>query len=124
IVLAGCGLGLVLFLWLVPAAFLGHEQNATLFHSWVERMVLPYVAKGEVTTEHPNQSLPGLAFRLLTDSPSFLAYPHNRPVGVGYHNLVALDPDVVRRLVKGCMGLFAVLVVWTCRTPTAGARGG
>jgi hypothetical protein len=123
-VLGGCALGLVLFLWLVPAAFLGHEHNTTLLHSWVERMVLPYVLKGEVTTEHPNQSLPGLAFRLLTHSPSFISYPHNQPVGVGYHNVVALNPDTVRRLVKGCMGLFALLVVWTCRTPTVRVRGG
>jgi hypothetical protein len=122
--LAGCALGLVLFLWLVPAAFLGNERNATLLHSWIERMVLPYVVKGEVTTEHPNQSLPGLAFRLLTHSPSFVAYPGNRQVGVGYHNIIALDPDVVRWLVKGCMALFAGLVVWTCRTPTASVRSG
>jgi hypothetical protein len=122
--LAGCAVGLVLFLVLVPSIFVGPKQNATLLTSWVEHMVLPYVVKGEVTTEHPNQSLPGLAFRLLTYSPSFVAYPHNRPVGVGYHNVLALDPDVVRRIVKGCMGLFAALVVWTCRTPTARVRSG
>ncbi len=54
-VLGGCALGLVLFLWLVPGAFLGFGHNAGLLHSWIERMVLPYVIKGEVTTEHPNQ---------------------------------------------------------------------
>jgi hypothetical protein len=30
-----------------------------------------------------------------------------------------LDPEQARWIVKGCMALFAAVVVWACRTPTA-----
>src|SRR5262249_13173980 len=60
--LAGCGLGLLLFLLLIPGWYLGNERNLTLLHSWVDQMVTPYVVNGKVTTEHQNQSLPGLLY--------------------------------------------------------------
>jgi hypothetical protein len=43
-------------------------------------MILP-VAKGEVTSEHNNQSIPGLTHRLLTHAPSFSTYENNQKVG-------------------------------------------
>src|SRR5262249_50257771 len=54
--LAGCAAGLVLFLGVVPAAFLGPARNAELLHGWVRQMITPFVVQGEVTTEHNNQS--------------------------------------------------------------------
>ena len=120
--LAGCGLGLGLFLWpgLVPAALLGWERNHQLLHSWTDQMITPYVIHGAVTSEHPNQSLPGLLYRLATRSPSFSTYDYeqDRYISLDYHNLLALDPQLVRGVVTGCMLLFAGLVVWACRTPT------
>jgi hypothetical protein len=86
-------------------------------------MVDPYVVGGFVTTEHPNQSLPGVVFRLGTHSPSFLAYDNNQPIAVAYHNFAALEPRQARWIVQGCMALFAGLVVWTCRTPTTPRYG-
>lgn len=121
--LLGCAFGLGLFFWLIPGLYLGFDQNAQLLGSWVEQMVKPYVVDGVVTSEHNNQSLPGLLFRLLTHSPSFSTYVDNVYTPVAYHNVVTLDPQVVRWLVKGCMGLFVLAVVWTCRTPTM-PRGG
>jgi hypothetical protein len=80
--------------------------------------------EGIVTSEHHNQSLPGLVSRLMTHSPSFSTYVDQQYTPTHYHNLLALDPEVARWLVKGCMGLFALLVVWSCRTPAfAGTRG-
>jgi hypothetical protein len=114
-VLLGCGTGLVLFLWVVPGFFLGMEHNARLLDSWIERMILPYVVGGEVTTEHQNQSLPGVIHRLTTHSPSFLDV-NCEPAG--YDNLLNLDRSAARGIVKGCMLLFAGLIVWSCRTPT------
>ena len=35
-----------------------------------------------------------------------------------YDNLLDLKPEQARWLVKGCMGLFALVVLWRCRTPT------
>jgi hypothetical protein len=122
--LAGCAVGLVLFFAVVPSAFLGWQKNAEDLNSWVKNMVVPFVVRGQVTSEHNNQSLPGLVYRLGTHSPSFSMYDkQNRYVPLEYHNLVTLDPAVTRWLLKGCMLLFAGLVVWSCRTPTA-PRGG
>jgi hypothetical protein len=122
--LAGCAAGLVLFFALVPACFLGWERNARDLHSWVDRMVLPFVVKGEVTSEHQNQSLPGLIFRLTTHNPSFATYDEDdHYVPTEYDNVITWDPAVARWLVKGCMVLFAGLVLWTCRTPPAPRYG-
>src|SRR5262249_17996083 len=94
------------------------EPNARYLHSWVDKMVVPYVVRGEVWSEHNNQSLPGLAARLLTHSPSFSTYVDDRYTPLEYHNFVTLDPKPARWVVRGFMGMFALLVVWACRTPT------
>jgi hypothetical protein len=122
--LAGCAAGLVLFFAVVPSAFLGWQKNAEDLNSWAKNMIVPYVVRGEVTSEHNNQSLPGLAYRLLTHSPSFSSYDeHDRYVPLEYYNLVTLDRDAVRWLLKGSMVLFAGLVVWSCRTLTDAREG-
>jgi alpha-1,2-mannosyltransferase len=113
----GCILGLVLFFGLVPGAALGFGWNAQLLASWTERMVKPFVVDGFITSEHHNQSLPGLLSRTLTESPSFSTYVDDQHTPLEYHNLLTLDPDLVRWLLKGCMGLFALLIIWCCRTP-------
>src|SRR5262249_9518048 len=89
-------------------------------HSWADRMIEPYVVQGIVTSEHQNQSLPGLLYRLLTDSPSFSTwdYEENHRLSVEYHNLASFDPRMVGWLVKGCMLLFAGFGMWRCRAPT------
>jgi hypothetical protein len=120
--LAGCAVGLVLFLGPVPAGFLGWEENARLLSSWVNQMIKPFVVDGVVTTEQANQSLPGLAYRLATHSPSSTAYEDNKVVPRDFHNCADLDPGLVRWFLKGCMALFALVVVWSCRTPTATRR--
>jgi len=120
--LAGCMLGLGLFFWLVPGSLLGMEENARYLHSWVEHMILPYVVGGEVTTDHNNQSLPGLVHRMVTHSPSFSTYVNNLYTPVEYRNVLDLPPAWARLLVKGCMAVFAALVLWTCRTPTFSRR--
>jgi alpha-1,2-mannosyltransferase len=120
--LAGCAVGLVLFFWLVPGSVLGMAENAQYLHSWFERMILPYVVGGEVTTDHNNQSLPGLVHRMLTHSPSFSTYIDNQYTPVEYLNVLDLPPLGARLIVKAAMALFALLVLWTCRTPTTSRR--
>ena len=116
--------GLVLFFWLVPGLFLGQRHNATLLRSWAEHMVKPFVVDGVVFySEHNNQSLPGLILRLTTHSPSFSTYEGDAYRPLQYHNVAALDPAVVRWVVKGCLAIFVALVVWTCRTPTRPRSG-
>jgi hypothetical protein len=123
--LAGCALGLALFLWpgFVPALRLGWDGNQRQLASWYRDMVRPFILEGKVTSEHNNQSLPGLVARLATHSPSFVTYPDNVWTPARYDNRLDLSPAQARWLVKGCMALFALLIVWCCRTPTA-PRGG
>ena len=123
----GCLFGLVLFLWpgFVPAAFLGWERNQNHVVSWYERMVKPYVLEGKVTTELANQSLPGVIFRLITHSPAETEWSktENRYLPLWYINVLNLEPNQARWLVKGCMGLFVLLVVCCCRAPLDGSGG-
>ncbi|MFN4261838.1 MAG: glycosyltransferase family 87 protein [Gemmataceae bacterium] len=120
--LAGCAVGLVLFFWIVPGMFL--DNNNELLASWFEQMVKPFVVSGKVFySEHNNQSLPGLTTRLLTDSPSFSTYINDIYTPTDYHNLLSLSEATARWLVKGCMGIFALLIVWSCRTARDHAPG-
>jgi hypothetical protein len=123
--LAGTALGLALFLWpgFVPAIFLGWDENRHQLMSWYKEMVHPFVVEGKVWTEQNNQSLPGLAYRMLTDSPSVSHYEGNVYTVDERDNVATWDPGVVRWLLKGCMGLFALIVVWCCRTPTRPRQG-
>jgi hypothetical protein len=114
--LAGCLCGLVLFLWLVPGLILGMKDNERYLTSWVERMILPYVQGAQVWSEHNNQSLPGLFHRMGTHRPSFSRYENDVYTPVEYHNMMELSPTTVQWLLKGCMILFAGLVIWRCRT--------
>ncbi len=123
--LAGCAAGLAVFLWpgLVPALFMGWERNEHHLVSWYNDMVHPYVVEGKVTSEHHNQSLPGLVARLATHSPSFSTYINDQYTPTHYDNWLDLSSEQARWLVKGCMGLFALMVVWICRTPTMPREG-
>jgi hypothetical protein len=124
IMLAGCGVGLVLFFGPVPGLYYGQWHNIKLLKIWSDHMVKPYVVQGVVFySEHNNQSLPGLVLRLATHSPSFSTYENDVYKPLHYHNLLALDPGTARWIVKGCMALFAGLIVLVCRTPMAPRYG-
>ncbi len=124
-VLAGCALGLVLFFAVMPGLVLGWQDNAEKLNSWYNQMAKPYIQQGKVFySEHNNQSLPGLLVRLLSHSPSFSHYEHDILVPDGYHNVANLSHNQIGWLARGCMGLFALLIVFTCRTPTEDARQG
>ncbi len=122
--LAGTGIGLAVFLLIVPAGYLGFRTNMQRLGGWYHQMVEPYVFRGFVTPEHQNQSLPGLAVRMLTHSPSdsvWLGGSVYQPTE--YRNVVDLDPFWVRMLVKGCMAMFALTVVLVCQTPSSERHG-
>jgi alpha-1,2-mannosyltransferase len=116
-VLVGCGVGLALFFFFVPALFLGWTHNLNSLKSWIEVMILPFLAGGVVTPEHNNQSLPGLVARLLTAAPSFSTYIGDQYIPLRYNNVADIGPAAAKWLVKGFMAGFALLVVWRCRAP-------
>ncbi len=118
--LAGISFGLILFLLIIPSLFLGFARNWELLHSWTDQMITPFVVQGVVTSEHQNQSLPGLLYRLTTASPSFIDWEKSINT---YDNLVTLDVSTVKWILKGCMLAFAALVIWCCRTPISSRQG-
>jgi hypothetical protein len=124
-VLSGFVVGMFLFLYpgFLPMLRLGWEDNERQLVSWFEVMVRPFVLEGKVTSEHINQSLPGLVFRLLTDSPSFVTWVNDIETPARFDNVLSLTLAQAKWLVKGCMGLFALLFVLYARTPTEPRRG-
>jgi hypothetical protein len=120
--LLGTALGLGVFVLLVPALALGWAENLTYLQSWHRQMVAPYAA-GVVSSEHKNQSLPGLLHRLLSDEPSFSTYVGEEKVTLQTHNLASLPPETVQGIIIGCMALFGLLAMASCRTPTESRRG-
>jgi alpha-1,2-mannosyltransferase len=122
--LVACAAGLLLFLYFVPSLALGWQQNIRDLHSWVDGMIVPYVQEGRVTSEHQNQSLPGLVYRLATHSPSFSTFDEkNQYVPLQYDNILDLEPKDAQWIVKGCMAFFVLLVLWACRTSTVSREG-
>lgn len=113
----GCVAGLVLWLAIVPGLAFGFERNAELLESWYALMVKPSLVDNRVTSEHPNQSIPGVVFRLVTQSPSYVVYPDNIPTPGEFHNVADIGTDAARWVVKGCLVSFALLIVVMCRSP-------
>ena len=126
-VVLGCAAGLVLWLAIVPGAVFGWDRNAQLFTDWYKLMVERPVLKGEITTEHPNQAIPGFVYRLFTHSPSFIAYEQTPkgdiPVPAAYHNLADIGRPAAWVVVKAFTAAFALAVVLLCRTPRADRQG-
>lgn len=124
-VLAGTLVGLAVWLFLVPGVVLGFERNVTLLKSWYAGMVRPFVEEGKVTSEHANQSVPGLTFRLLTHEPSEMVYDDdNKPVPNEYRNLTDIGPAGAKWVVRGWQGAFVLALVLLARSPIAVRRQG
>lgn len=119
-VLSGVVLGLALFLWpgFVPAARLGLESHQRQLTSWYHLMVHPYLVQGKVTSEHLNQSLPGLWTRMTTRSPSFIGWHGLDEVPLRYDNLMDWSPSSARVVLLGMMFAFLILLIWTCQPST------
>ena len=120
---AGCVLGLALWLAIVPGIVFGWDRNAELLDGWYSLMVKPAIVDNRVTSEHPNQSIPGIVYRLFTHSPSFVVYPDNLPTPAAFHNVADIGTDAARWAVKLCLVSFALLIVVLCRAPRVERQG-
>ena len=121
----GCVVGCGLWLLVVPGIALGWQHNADLLASWFNTMVKPFVIDGRVTSEHANQSIPGLTFRLLTSEPSTIHYPEDddgKPHADEFHNVADIGKTGAKWVVRGCQGLFVLGVVGLCRTRSRTGR--
>lgn len=126
-VVAACAAGLVLWLAIVPGAAFGWERNAELLGDWYALMVERPLLKGEITTEHPNQAIPGFVYRLFTASPSFMAYERTPagdiPVPAEYHNVLDIGLPAAWVVVKLLTAAFVLAVLVLCRTPRSDRQG-
>jgi hypothetical protein len=124
---AACLVGLVLWLAVVPGAVFGWERNQELITDWYRLMIERPVLKGEITTEHPNQAIPGFVYRLFTHSPSFIAYDRTPkgdiPVPAEYHNIVDIGRPAAWVVVKTLTAAFVLAVVVLCRGPRTERQG-
>lgn len=127
-VVAGCLLGLVLWLAVVPGSVLGWQQNGQLLTDWYRLMIERPIINGEVTTEHANQALSGFVYRLFTHSPSWIEYQElapdvKVPVPARYHNIIDIGRPAAWVVVKALSALFALMVLLLCRAPREERQG-
>ncbi|MBI1832576.1 MAG: DUF2029 domain-containing protein [Planctomycetes bacterium] len=115
-VLASAVASVAIFGLIVPGVVFGWHANIEYLQGWHRHMVAPYAA-GVVTSEHKNQSLPGLLHRTLSDAPSFSDFDGDEKIVLERHNLAPWDREVVQGIVVGCMAIFAILAMVFCRTP-------
>ncbi len=106
--------GLLLFLVVIPGSILGMKHNLVLLRSWTELMVEPYVLRGEVETRQVNQSLPGVLYRLTTDSPG-IEFEDNRVIPA---NVLRLTDRQAWWLLRGLIAAILFWLAYVCRTPT------
>ncbi|MFQ5429599.1 MAG: glycosyltransferase family 87 protein [Phycisphaerae bacterium] len=64
----GAGLGLVVLCVVLPGAALGFERALTFWQGWYAMLVRPFAEQGYVTLDIANQSLGGVALRLLSNA--------------------------------------------------------
>ena len=112
--LASAFASIAVFTLILPALFLGWHENLSYLRSWHEQMVAPYAA-GVVTSEHKNQSLPGLMYRMLSDAPSFSDYEEDRKIIIDTHNIVSLPREAIHGIILACMAGFVALSLWHFR---------
>jgi len=122
-VVAATGVGMGMFLFLVPSLYLGWDENQSQLRSWTNQMIVPFVRDGVVSSEHPNQSLPGVMHRLLAHNPSFSAYPDGVYTPTEYHNVANIGHDGARWLLRATQATFVLAMILLCRTPRI-ERGG
>ena len=112
-ILLGCALGLGLWFVAVPGAILGWQHNLVLLDSWYEVMVKPFLVDGTITSEHPNQSIPGTVVRLFTDQPSSIGWDEDdKPIASGYHTIEDIGPANARWLIRACQAIWVGVLLW------------
>jgi hypothetical protein len=123
-VLGAALVGLVLWLAVVPGLTFGWDRTRELMTGWYALMIERPLLKGEITTEHANQAVVGVVYRLFTHSPSYIRYEKTPegdiPTPAEYHNLADIGRPAAWVLVKILTAGFALAVVLLCRARVRG----
>jgi hypothetical protein len=110
------GLGIGLFLLIVPSIVLGPGFNGQCLSMWWHRILSPYVAGDVVSVQEVNQSMVGTLTRLFTAAKAMDDHGYG---GTHYRgNLLALSPETAALLVKAISVGFVALLAVFCRTKT------
>jgi hypothetical protein len=112
---AGCLLGLVLFLLVIPSAVLGPQFNWQCLMKWRQNIISPFVEGDMIkSTQEVNQSIPGVLTRLLTQTKDL--GPHGNGGTALDLNLASWDPETVALGVKALSVSLILLLALFCRT--------
>lgn len=117
--LVGAALGGVLAL-VIPAMVLGWQHNIDMHVAWFDQMIRPYALEGKIEyTDHINQSLPGVFFRFVTESPGV---NQSSELGYAYINVLSLDVDTAKLILRGMLLAMLAWMAIVCRSPTGDRR--
>jgi hypothetical protein len=111
-------LGLGIFLLVVPSVVVGPRFNAECLGMWWNRMITPFVVKGESSAQEFNQSIAGLMSRFFT-----ALAPTRSTYGLHHHwSVAAWPPWLVSYLIKAVAVSLVGMLAFLCRTRTNDRR--
>ncbi|HWL91979.1 MAG TPA: glycosyltransferase family 87 protein [Phycisphaerae bacterium] len=123
-VLAGTVVGLALFFFLIPGLVLGFDKNWEYLRSWFDMLVAPFAIHGYAAHEPANQSLFGVAMRLLGNAG--LLKIEDMPVELAFQSGMedmARPATSLGRLLKPAITLpVLAALAFFCRTKTPDRR--
>ena len=117
-VCAGAIVGLLLVFVLIPGALLGSDQNHEYLASWFDMLIRPVLVDGYTTLDIANQSLGGVAVRLLSNAGimSIEEMPVKQLMKAGMEDM-ARPATMLGRLLRPVLSLSSLaLLAWLCRS--------
>jgi hypothetical protein len=118
-VCAGAGVGLVLLFGVIPSLLLGIDTNSDYLRTWFEMLVAPFAIEGYVTYAINNQSLIGVAMRLLSNAGvlSVELMPADQLASAGMEDDMIRPATMLGQLLKPALVLPVLgWLAWCCRT--------
>ncbi len=120
----GAAIGLVLFFVVLPGLYLGFDRNTEYLHSWYEMLVAPFLIQRYAATEIANQSLYGVALRLLSNAHLLTVeqMPVKDALAAGMEDM-ARPVTTMGALLRPAISLSILAALgWLCRSKVASRR--
>jgi len=117
-------IGLVIFVLIVPGAYIGFAKNVELLGDWFNMLVRPFALEGWAELSIPNQSLWGVVLRILSNA-GVLPIEHmslEQAMRTGQESM-ARPASAAGRLLRPLISLSMVaMLAWACRRRVADRR--